>query len=148
MLWDKWIPEKFLVKPEVCSLELCFTDEKKQYFHAFLKQNGKKLELLETGSSEEILSLPPRVLKMKIPVILILNGKGIILKKIDLDPEQEKDIEVILKQNLPSVHQDDFYVQIYKQADHSAFIAVCRKEQLDSVLDELKTRKYDLAGVL
>jgi Tfp pilus assembly protein PilN len=148
MFWDKWIPKKYFIKPEICAVEVCFTEEGTTYYYSHLKNKNNKLELFLTGSCKDTLVLPETILKNKIPTLIIVNGKGIILKKITLSENSDQNFEEIIRQNLPAIHIDDFYAQLYKQNDHSAFIVLCRKEQLDRIISEFKNKKYDLAGIL
>jgi hypothetical protein len=147
MFWDKWIPAKFHIKSEICGLEICFNENSVNYHYTCLKSKKNKLEVAQTGTSLDKLELPQRILKDKIPLFIVLNGKGIILKKINL-PENHENLEEIFRQNMPAINADDFYVQLYAQKDNSAYIALCRKSLLDVILLEIKNKNYDLAGVL
>ncbi|WP_317897775.1 hypothetical protein [Aurantibacillus circumpalustris] len=148
MFWDKWIPKKYFVKAEVCALEVCYNDEGTKYHCTTLRSKNNKLEIVQTNSYEDSLVLPETITKNKIPVVIILNGKGIIIKKITLAENLEEDFKEIIKQNLPAIQIDDFYAQIFKQSDNSAFISLCRKEQVNNIITDLKNKKYDLATVL
>lgn len=148
MFWDKWIPVKYLVKSEICAVEACYTDNGVIYYYTHLKNKNNKLELAGSGSSKDELVLPPIIEKNKIPLILIINGKGVILKKVTLGENSNPDFEDIIRRSLPAVNTADFYVQIYKQSDSSAFIALCRKEQPDQNIELIRNKKHDLAAVL
>lgn len=148
MFWDKWIPQKYLVKSEICAVELCYTEEGLIYYFTQLRNKNNKLEIAATGSSKDVLVLPETILKNKIPVLLVLNGKGIILKKVTLNENSEQSPEDLIRQNLPAINMNDFYAQVFKQKDHSVFISLCRKQQIDSLLNELRLKKYDIANVL
>jgi Tfp pilus assembly protein PilN len=148
MFWDKWIPKKYFVKSEICGLEICFGDGGISYQYTHLRNKNNKLELINTGTSKDAPALPETILKNKIPLVLIINGKGLILKKISLGENHDLGFQEIVRQNLPAVNAADFYIQLYKQNDSSAFIALCRKEQVNSQIAELRKKKYDLAGVL
>src|SRR5687768_6035764 len=121
MFWDSWIPKKYLAKSEICAVEICFNDDGPVYHYTYLRNKSNKLELAETGSCKDTLVLPGVILKNKIPLILIVNGKGVILKKISLSENSEDSFEEIIRQNLPAINTADFYVQLYKQKDASAF---------------------------
>lgn len=148
MFWDKWIPKKYFVKSEVCAVEVCYADQGTKYHCTTLRGKNNKLEVIQTQSIHDSLVLPDSISKNKIPLVIILNGKGIIIKKITLGENSEEDFKVIIKQNLPAIRIDDFYAQIFKQGDHSAFISLCRKEQVNNVIVDLKNKKHDLAAIL
>lgn len=147
MFWDKWIPKKYLIKSEICAVELCYTEEGLSYYYTQLRNKNNKLELVATSSSKDILVLPETILKNKIPLLLIINGKGIILKKITLNEHSEQAPEALIRQNLPAINLSDFYAQIFRQKDHSVFISLCRKEHIDVLLTELRQKKYDIANL-
>lgn len=147
MFWDKWIPKKYLVKSEVCAVELCYTEEGTVYYFTQLRTKKNKLEISASGTCPDVLTLPESILKNKIPLLLILNGKGIILKKITLNENSEDELDQLIRQNLPAIQATDFYIQAYKQKDNSMFLSLCRKEQLDTVLNEFKNKKHELAGI-
>ncbi len=147
MFWDKWIPKKYLVKSEICAIELAFTDTGTDYHFTHLRNKNNKLEIAEKGTCADSSELPKLILKNKIPLLIIANGKGIILKKIALNQESEQNFEQIIKNNLPTINTNEFFVQLYKQTSTTAFIALCRKEQLLQIVNNLKTKKYDVASI-
>ena len=148
MFWDKWIPEKYLIKSEICAVEVCFTDDGIIYYYTVLKNKNNKLEISDSGFSNDNLKLPLAISKNKIPVFIVINGKGIILKKVTLNENSEPAMEEIIRQNLPAINSDDFYIQLYKQKDFSGFLVLCRKSQLDTIVAELKKEKLDIADIL
>lgn len=147
MFWDKWIPKKYLVKSEICSVEVAFSDNGTVFYYTHLKNKNNKLEVVYTNTSEK-LEFPKSIEKNKIPVLIIANGKGVVLKKISLSENNEQNFEELIRANLPTINTADFFVQLYKASSNTAFIALCRKEQINSVLEELKNKKIEVANVL
>lgn len=148
MSWDSWIPEKYHTKSEVCGLEICFSDEGIVYNYAIVKNKGKKLSITDSGKIHSLGELPSSILKKKIPIALVINGKGVIVKKIELNEEDNSDKDALLKTNLPAINPDDFFIQLYRQDNGSGFLAVCRKTQVESLLTELKQKKYEVAEIM
>ncbi|MCE3229882.1 MAG: hypothetical protein K0S32_4433 [Bacteroidetes bacterium] len=148
MFWDKWIPKKYLVKSEICGVEVNFSDEGVIYHYSILKNKGKKLELTETGTSKDELKLPKSIEKNKIPLVLVINGKGVILKKISLSENSEASFEDLIKSNLPTINPDEFFIQIFRQENFTAFITLCRKEQINNILSTVRDKNYQVANVL
>jgi len=147
MFWDKWIPEKYLVKSEICGVELNFNEEGFIYNYTILKNKSKKLSVTHSGTINNISDLPASVLKNKIPLALIINGKGVIFKKIFLSETDELNFEELVRTNLPAINSSDFFIQLFRQADNSGFISICRKSQLDPLLTEIKNKKFELADI-
>lgn len=147
MFFDKWIPKKYLVKQEIAALEVNFHENGTIYYFTWLKNKGKKLTIELTSVVAELNELPKQIIKNKIPLSIIINGKGVIIKKIDLPNDGSWDINEIIRHNLPTINSEEFCVQLYPQVNNSAFISLCRKEQLNGLLDQLKQSKYDVADV-
>ncbi len=147
MFWDKWIPKKYLVKSEICAVEMAFSDHGTTFFYTHLKNKNNKLDLISTSFSEEKLQLPEIIVKNKIPLVLVVNGKGVVLKKINLSENAEQSFDEIIRANLPTINTNDFFVQLYKQENNSAYVSLCRKELLQSTIDGLSSKKTDIAAV-
>ncbi len=147
MFWDKWIPKKYLVKSEICAVEIAFSDAATIFHYTHLKNKNNKLEVVYTGTSEK-LEFQKNIEKNKIPVLIIANGKGIVLKKISLAENTEQNFDELVRSNLPTINTTDFFVQLFKTSETTAFIALCRKEQLNAVLEELKNKKIEIANLL
>jgi Tfp pilus assembly protein PilN len=148
MFWDKLIPERFFTKSEICGLEVCLGEEETEYIYAVLKNRGKKLEMSLSGKGKGKLEFPIQLAKNKIPLTLIVNGKGVVLKKISLSGNDEQKVEQIISQHLPAVNANDFYIQLYKQQDGPAFFSISRKEQVDRIIAEIRNEKLELAKIL
>ncbi len=147
MFWDAWIPKKFLVKQEICAVEYCMDDSGVSYYITHLKQKNNKLELISTETGHHKLVLPNKIIKNKIPVVLIFNGKGIVIKKINILENDNDSLNHIVTQNLPALNVSEFYIQLYRQEDKSAFITLCRKELVNILLEELNLMKVEVASV-
>lgn len=143
MFFDKWIPSKFLVKQEVCSLEIVFTERRRSIYITSLKQKGTKVDVNLSQSLDE-LKLPAQITKNKIPVILVLNGDGIVTKKIQStsgDPDQQ------ISESLPTVQKNEFYIQLFTNPIGNNFISFCRKTLVKGVMDELAKGGIDPVSV-
>ncbi len=147
MFWDKWIPKKYLVKSEICSVEVAFSDSGTVFYYTHLKNKSNKLDLVYTSSSEKI-EFPKSIEKNKIPIMVIVNGKGVVLKKIALSENNEQSFEELIRTNLPTINTSDFFVQLFKTSATTAYIALCRKEQVSVILQEIKNKKIEIANVL
>lgn len=143
MFIDKLIPKRFLLKKEVCSIEVVFKESEKIIFLTHLKQIGNKVEIVRTEVLSQ-LKLPAKIVTNKIPTILILNGAGVITKK---SSSNETEFVKIVNESLPAIKNEDFYIQLFKQEDNLHFISFCRKELLDELMKELNHEKVDLINV-
>jgi hypothetical protein len=147
MFLDKFIPKKYNAKSEVCALEAVLTEEGTVFHFTVLRNKGKKLEFVYKGTLKDKPDLPKQILKSKIPLVLIVNGKGVIIKKINLPQEEELSAQQVVEQNLPALNKEDLFIQVFKQSDHTAYISICRKEIVNNMISDLKKNKYDIADV-
>ncbi len=148
MFWEKWIPQKYLIKSSVCSLEAVLGDNGTLFYGCIVKNQNNQLSLASGFSSEQKPELPAEVKKNKLPVMLCVTGRGVINKKISLPEEQQLSLAEILAQHLPTVQADEFYVQLHPQENNYAYLAVIRKIQLDNLLEYFSSHHYEVADVL
>jgi hypothetical protein len=146
MVWDKWIPEKFLVRQEVCAVEACLTDEDSIFYYMLLKKKNRQLVLGDLGSAKSINTLPSVVKKNKIPLLLIINGHGVITRRINI-ADSSVPTEELIKQNLPSINIEDFYIQVFIQEDQSGYISLCRKNLINALLAEAMNNEFEIAAI-
>ncbi|HWY11620.1 MAG TPA: hypothetical protein VN026_09860 [Bacteroidia bacterium] len=146
MLWEKWIPEKYLVKSTVCGLEVLITDTGLKFYYTIIQNKNNKLNIIESGLAENIHSLPLVIRKNKIPLAISIVGKGLIFKKVTL-PETDINYDDVLAQALPTIDVNDFLIQLYPQRDCDAYINIFRKEQIDTILKVISNEKYEIADV-
>jgi len=146
MFWEKLIPAKYLVKPAICGVEIVISDDRIKFYYSLIKNQNKKITISETGVCENKPELPERIKKNKIPLIICITGKAVVLKKVTLS--EDIDFSEIVSQNLPASNAEDFYIQLYRQNDTLGFLCIIRKEQLDPLINTLHENKYEIADVL
>lgn len=101
-----------------------------------LKRNKADV-LTETKISGivDIVSLSAK-LDSKSPIVLVINGKGIIHKKVAAT--ENDSLPAVLNKVLPNANADDFYIQKQEINSSQNYISVVRKNIVDEILDELK----------
>lgn len=147
MIWDKWIPKNYHYKKEVCAIEIVFQEAGTIFYYTHLKTKNGKLEVISTSKSNDTLQIPAAIEKNKLPLVVVVNGKGIILKKVQWNEGEERSPNSILQSNLSNLNVNDFYVQLIQQENATGFISLCRKDLLDSFLNSFKNAKLNLAEV-
>lgn len=128
---------KFLNDSEIAGVEVIIkNDNSKEFNLIILKKHKLNLSIEKTHNSilstEELIKYLPS----KIAVCIILNGKGILVKKVEA--VNDEDEISILNKLLPNAILNDFYIQRSDVRDNQQFVAVARKEIIDKVLDDLK----------
>jgi hypothetical protein len=146
MFLDRIIPKKYYIKNEVCALEVQLNDAQTVFNYSILRSNGKKIDLINSGAISNFNEIPKQILKSKTPIVLIINGKGIVLKKINVS-ENEIDLNVLIENHLPAINRDDLAIQLFKQHDNTAFLTLCRKSVINELLNSLKNTKYEIANI-
>ena len=105
----------------------------KSVFNLFvLKKERSKLktESSYTGIDFETIK---KVVSTKVPVSLVINGKGIIHKKINVSGKE--DFSSLLHKIFPNANPSEFYVQ-HTSPDRSsiAFVSIIRKNIVDDII--------------
>jgi hypothetical protein len=109
-------------------------------------KNKEQIEIAEEHiglTSDEMLK---KISKSKFPLCLVINGKGIISKKIHVAHDDANN-ESIIQQVLPNAKHGDFYLRKYSATDNNAFVSLIRKSLLEGVLDLLSKNKISVVEV-
>lgn len=102
-------------------------DEEESFFLLKVKKNKSQLDIVENLAFSDIDSLKSK-LDSKIPSILLLDGKGVLNKKIDL--KNESDTEWLKNLDYKSIHFTSYNTEEYQ------FLSFCRV----TIFDELIAR--------
>lgn len=143
MLWERWIPKSYLSKPSVCGVECVYDDKGIIFNFSILSIEKNKIESILNGQTNEISEVCIAAKKANAPVILSIVGKGIILKKILFSENDSLVINDLIKQHLPTINPNEFYVEFYKNDLNSGYLSVCRKEQLNDILTRFSNEKTE-----
>ncbi len=80
----------------------------------------------------------------KVPLAIVLNGKGIIHKKVFVnDSDNDKSI---LQKVLPNAIPEDFYFQKSSPLNKAVFVSVVRKGVVDSLIGELTMNNLNVVS--
>jgi hypothetical protein len=146
MLWEKWIPEKYIISQTICGLEIILNDHGMQLFYTIAQKRKNRLNLLSSGNCESLDAFEKIIKKQKIPFVIGLNGKGLVFKKV-VTPERGINYDVLLNENYPTLNISDFYIQLYRQVNCDAYVNLFRKEQIDTILNLFKEKNIIPATV-
>jgi Tfp pilus assembly protein PilN len=75
-------------------------------------------------------------LNFKNPLVLVINGKGIIHRKITISENDSQ--AAILNKVLPNANVNEFYIQQQKLQSTQTYISVIRASVINDLLEELK----------
>ena len=135
----------FIKGSAIIGLEaIILPDGKVAYNAASLLKSKAAVEItatLERETSEEILT---RFLSIKQPVLLVINGKGLLHKKVQFSAQDTT--KTLLQKVLPNANEEDFYVQKTHGVLPFVFVSVIRKSVVDGILEDLKTLGASVIG--
>ena len=137
--------DNMLPKNHHYGVECVFKDSDEYCFNVVsLSERKKKLEIkhcFEVSTSEEI----KKTIKKDSAINLIINGKGVITKKISFNPADED--ALLISKCLPGANTADFYFQKYMVSETVAYISVIRKQSLDTLLKFFAVNKILVVSV-
>lgn len=110
-------------------------DEVDLYELIVIKKKNKKIDLIYASHFDDY-NTALKSINNNLPLLFVVDGKGILNKKIDL--QNEKDIQ--WKKNLDD---STIYFNDYTIAG-SSFMSFCRKSAIDEYITDLKQRKIQV----
>lgn len=124
----------------VLGVEVQLLNESELLLHACIcEKSGSSISVPFTNqglaSWDDLLaSLPYK----NLPVTLVLTGKGLMHKKINV--QGREDAKAVFHKVFPSGNEQDFYTQVYYGLGNTAFASVIRKKKVDEIIAKLKER--------
>lgn len=142
MWWERWIPKSYLSKSTVCGVECFFSENEISFNYSIITIKKNKVEFVikgnTTSNSDEILKIAK---KNNAPIVLNITGKVVISNYIILGESENYEIETLIKNYLPTINPNDFYIQFFKNKNNSGFLSICRKEQADLIIAQFTNQK-------
>jgi len=111
------------------------TDDALSYYTLVVKKKGNTLTIISSAMYDDLESLlkDPNT---KLPVILLMDGKGVLNKKIDF----KNDADIAWKKN---VDFNSIYFTEYKTPDAS-FMSFSRKKNIDDIILQMQQSKLQI----
>jgi hypothetical protein len=103
----------------------------------------KKGSLHIIGKEESPLSKLAEVISIKIPLCLIIDGKGVLQRECN---SAQDDQELIL-QAFPNVNPSEYYVQATEQLDTINYACFARKDIIDDIFANLIAQGFSIINV-
>jgi hypothetical protein len=139
------IADKITENKSLLGLDCLLSSEGDPVYSAiWLKKTASKI--ISEKAVEGIASLEaiPGMMKDKPPVILVLNGKGIIHKQISWN--ESDDERTILGKILPNASLTDFYLQKSASFNGRMLVSAARRSLVDPILDKCAENKLEIIG--
>jgi len=78
-------------------------------------------------------------LEKRLPVVLVVNGRGVLHKQVNPTTSGQETDETLLATVLPAVKAAEFYVQRYRHP-HTGFLSLARRDTVDALLTQLQAK--------
>jgi hypothetical protein len=103
------------------------------FYLTFVSKKKDKLYLEKSLTIKNDFDQLKKEIPPNIPVILSIDGKGVLSKKIVRNPELS-----IIGQVLPNVNENDFVQQMIEGVNDEVFVSLARKDALHNILREFE----------
>lgn len=136
-----------IIKPtQVAGLDIYILPDGQYTISAVvLKQSKNAITLIKQVQGIKSIEELKGILNTKTPVSIVINGKGILHKKIEV---LESDTTTsLLGKVLPNSKPEDFLLFRYSIDESRAFVSVIRKNILDPIIEQLQKAEFDVINV-
>jgi hypothetical protein len=138
MPFDKFIPNKYLNAKEIIALEVVFDLNDINFHLVHVSSKAKKIELKNILSYSNVKDTTDYIEKIKIPTIIIFNGKGIIVKKLS-ETFNEANKEEIFQSKM-ALNIDEIYAQYWHGYSNYSYLSYARKSHINEVLNHFNNK--------
>jgi hypothetical protein len=98
----------------------------------------KRMEFQYLRSYEELV----KKISTKTPVAVIIQGKGVLQKKISSASAPDK----VFEEALPNANPNEFFVEM-AQFEHFSWLSIIRKDQLEKIIRQLQAFGFKLLSI-
>ncbi|HEX8514828.1 MAG TPA: hypothetical protein VF868_01425 [Bacteroidia bacterium] len=134
--------EHILKGNTIAGVEVIFLPDGSFFLNAvLLKKDRSSVNILKKAERLRGFEQLASLIDPKTPLVLILNGKGIIHRKTVVN-ENDTDLSLLLK-TLPNASPEDFSIQRSLVNGQHAFISVVRNNLIAEILIESKKNKFN-----
>lgn len=133
-----------LFRKKAIGMEITIRPDGEFYYQAIVLERKKEgIEIKDTIETDNLLSLKD-TLDKNLPLVLSLNGKGIISREIS--NAQLNDQEII-RTLLPGASANDFYLSRRNLSNGGAWATIVRRETLDKAVKEILKEGFFISEV-
>lgn len=127
-------------------LEVIIKDNDIREYNMVIIKKEKSAVLIEKATNtfvsvDEILNYLPS----KLPVSLVINGKGILTKEVDV---KENNTQPLIEKVLPNVSTDEFIFNSTSSQSDTVFVTIIRKKIVDQILEEISHLNLHIVELL
>jgi len=119
-----------------CGIEISTYNGTDNYLVSAL-QKGQKELTIDSQFEAESINLISEKLPKKQHVFLTINTSNVLFKKVTTSNTNQN---AILNAAFPNINTQDFYYEIISGNNNTSFIALCRKNYVDTIIDDFKAK--------
>jgi len=119
-----------------CGIEISTYNGTDNYLVSALQKGPKELTIDSQFEAESI-NLISEKLPKKQHVFLTINTSNVLFKKVTTSNTNQN---AILNAAFPNINTQDFYYEIISGNNNTSFIALCRKNYVDTIIDDFKAK--------
>jgi len=119
-----------------CGIEISSRNSKDTFLVTSLRKRKKELTI-DMQFEVESVDLIAEKLPKKQHVFLIVNTNHVLFKKVTTSNTNQN---AILNGAFPNINTHDFYYEIISGNNNTSFIALCRKNYVDTIIDDFKAK--------
>tara|TARA_R110002124_G_scaffold17532_3_gene73532 strand:+ start:417953 stop:419149 length:1197 start_codon:yes stop_codon:yes gene_type:complete len=123
-----------------CAVEISSLDGSDIYYGVTAKKKAGEFIGIESFTAITISDLG-EVLSKNQHCYLIINSDKVLIKEAPLHSNESE----LISKTFPGVSENDFYTEVLK-CDERNFVAVCKKEYVDSLLRDFQTKNIEVLG--
>jgi hypothetical protein len=114
------------------------SDDDEKYTVLTIKKRGNKIEIVSSATYSSMASFERNTNK-KLPIIIVVDGKGVLNKKIDFNNEEDLNWQ-------KNIDYKTIYFTSLKSLNTN-FISFCRKNIIDDILQHFQTKEFQVLDV-
>ncbi|EOG6896201.1 conserved hypothetical protein [Flavobacterium psychrophilum] len=108
-------------------------------FHVLtIKKNGNKIDIVSKRAFETFDDLATKI-DLKLPVLLVIDGKGVLNKEIDFN--KEADVNWHKNIDFNTIYHTSF------KSGNNNFISFCRKNSIDEIVAKFKKAPFQVMDI-
>jgi Tfp pilus assembly protein PilN len=113
-----------------------------QFFYVLISRNKGKVDIdkfdTHIGKPESLV----KEVTAEVPVLLSIDGKGVLSKKVSSDPLKSPVYQVI-----PNAAEEDFAFQLLEGEGNYSFVSLARINVVDELLADIVHQKFQVIGL-
>jgi len=119
-----------------CGIEISSSNSKDTFLVTSLRKRKKELTIDMQFEVESVDSIQEKLPK-KQHVFLAVNTSHVLFKKVTTSSTNQN---AILNAAFPNINTQDFYYEIISGNNNTSFIALCRRNYVDTIIDDFKAK--------